>query len=1169
MNFDRFGTATSRSPIKIPEHWIEQRLAQTTPEISLEAIDQLEAEHASLVENQHICGGFPLAISYFTAGLGQIATKTETDVPATELLESLVADFRNGVTIERREKWVTDDGQAKVRVIGARWVAVLRPTTGDRTQRTLAILESVQKLPVPLGRPAFSPKFVQFFPIGNAMDEVPCDPRELESWYLESRAAREVANESERRLLLSQNRRTIQMGRIGRELAKRNLDEAVRRKRGLHTDLLKRYAPLRFMMDLLKLRSAQARQSFTATVIESRRTENASMGTGFAGFNETEPRGANLSILLVDSALDSLEKGSQIQLCSTGQRPLRPKAVIGIERLGDRVTLEVNMRAGAFAVGDQLEGVLVPRFRMWAHQKAVALLFDDGVDGHWTDLAEMLCHPSESKGADKATLPNAFFCDGDANRPSLNLLQREAVAGALATQDFYCIQGPPGTGKTAVICELVQQLTGNGERVLVASTTHVAVNEVLRRIGSAEGVRALRLTADESKAEGVERYLPSQIIDKFVERAFQQDSHAVERKNQQSRIKGGILLLDRLERCQRESASARESATGAGGAKRRAEKRLAAEKPALTLKVRVLPGEIAEMGRSVDDRRRELCRAEVEHNDTTKNASRWELMSGKLGLGEISRTNRIRSRCATSLTTDEEHLELLQRELRISKDHLKSLRATILDAEAALTRAVARQEESQTAEAECRRACERDPSLGPVSLKMPSDEKRQELLDHGERLSKHQILRHRFDELVREATRNGEDLDALREDLLSVTNLFCCTTTGIAGSPQLKDVVVDTFIVDEASRLIDSEFLIGAVRAKRWILIGDEHQLPPFVEQRDEYFIHALSALYKSDGEAVNLDGAVDELGEWWDEDEDLHRFRSGEVLKVAVALHDSGDWESVYRSAFREGIRPLQSVNTDPARQLLTSMRDHLVHSLFERVVTSCQDSKRARLIEQRRMIAPIAEIVRGPIYAGEYETPPAESTGILPLTTRTFRKPITFLDTTLHGIKAKNTLEGDGFINKFEADWIVWACEAMDRDLADEGSDAVTVSILCFYQAQASRVDARLKKLRFTRLTNITCRAIDGMQGQEADIVIVGFCRTSYAKRVGPNFGRWLQDIRRLNVACTRARRALIFVGQKALLMKLCSDNRAREFYENLDQLFTDCPSTMQEIREFKASR
>lgn len=72
--------------------------------------------------------------------------------------------------------------------------------------------------------------------------------------------------------------------------------------------------------------------------------------------------------------------------------------------------------------------------------------------------------------------------------------QREFVEKALGTEDFAFLEGPPGSGKTHAICELALQFINQGLNVLLCSTTHVAVDNVLERlVGRFEQVEAVRI----------------------------------------------------------------------------------------------------------------------------------------------------------------------------------------------------------------------------------------------------------------------------------------------------------------------------------------------------------------------------------------------------------------------------------------------------------------------------------------------------------------------------------------------------------------------------------------------------------------------------------------------------------------------------------------------------
>jgi len=94
----------------------------------------------------------------------------------------------------------------------------------------------------------------------------------------------------------------------------------------------------------------------------------------------------------------------------------------------------------------------------------------------------------------------------------LNSSQQLAVEKALHMQDYLLIQGPPGTGKTSVIAEIVKQLCGQGQRVMLAAFTNQAVDNMLRRLDSEGFSDYVRLGHDRSVHSEVQKRLLKNLL---------------------------------------------------------------------------------------------------------------------------------------------------------------------------------------------------------------------------------------------------------------------------------------------------------------------------------------------------------------------------------------------------------------------------------------------------------------------------------------------------------------------------------------------------------------------------------------------------------------------------------------------------------------------------------
>jgi serine/threonine protein kinase len=68
------------------------------------------------------------------------------------------------------------------------------------------------------------------------------------------------------------------------------------------------------------------------------------------------------------------------------------------------------------------------------------------------------------------------------------------------------------------------------------------------------------------------------------------------------------------------------------------------------------------------------------------------------------------------------------------------------------------------------------------------------------------------------------------EALLRSSHVVAATCVGLAGFPAAQDLAFDLCILDEASKAMATESLVPFVRSSRWVLVGDQQQLPPFQE---------------------------------------------------------------------------------------------------------------------------------------------------------------------------------------------------------------------------------------------------------------------------------------------------------------------------------------------------
>ena len=109
---------------------------------------------------------------------------------------------------------------------------------------------------------------------------------------------------------------------------------------------------------------------------------------------------------------------------------------------------------------------------------------------------------------------------------------------------------------------------------------------------------------------------------------------------------------------------------------------------------------------------------------------------------------------------------------------------------------------------------------------------------------------------------------------------------------------------------------------------------------------------------------------------------------------------------------------------------------------------------------------------------------------------------------------------------------------------ADGVDFGIISPYRAQVRMIRRLLKMQRFYRRLRgqVTVRTVDGFQGQERDVIVISMVRDNERGDIG-----FLGDLRRMNVAVTRARMKLIVIGNSETLSR-------HRFYNALFEHFCD---------------
>ena len=326
----------------------------------------------------------------------------------------------------------------------------------------------------------------------------------------------------------------------------------------------------------------------------------------------------------------------------------------------------------------------------------------------------------------------------------------------------------------------------------------------------------------------------------------------------------------------------------------------------------------------------------------------------------------------------------------------------------------------------------------------------------------------------------------INAQLFGEARVIACTLVGSANR-LLDGQKFGTLFIDEAAQALEAACWIPIRRASRVILAGDHCQLPPTVKS-----IAALKAgLGKTLMERIveNKPEVVTLLKMQYRMNEEIMRFSSdwfyGNMVESAP--------EVKYRSILDLDL-PMEWID----------------YSGYEVRGTRYENTSEADVSGVQANLAPRTSNLE-PRYREEFVG------------------------------------ESFGRINKAEAELTLLALEQYFEKIGKTRilNERLDVGVISPYRAQVQYLRRLLMKREYFKPFRhlITVNTVDGFQGQERDIILISLVRSNDEGQIG-----FLRDLRRMNVAITRARMKLIILGDAPTMTRHPFYRKLYEYVEGL---------------------
>ena len=319
----------------------------------------------------------------------------------------------------------------------------------------------------------------------------------------------------------------------------------------------------------------------------------------------------------------------------------------------------------------------------------------------------------------------------------------------------------------------------------------------------------------------------------------------------------------------------------------------------------------------------------------------------------------------------------------------------------------------------------------------------------------------------------------INSELFGEARVIACTLVGSAHR-LLEGMKFGTLFIDEAAQALEAACWIPMKRASRVILAGDHCQLPPTVK--------SIAALRAGLGKTL-----MERIAE--------NKPEVVTLLKIQYRMNDeimrfSSDW-------FYGG--KVESAPQIKYRSVLDY--DHPITWIDTGELSEERRVKSEEFNSSSDDVSPKIE--------GEGQ----ENSSLF----------------THHSSLYKEQFVGESFgrINKAEAELTLLTLAEYFTKISKQRvlEESIDVGIISPYRAQVQYLKKLIKKYEFFKPYRrlISVNTVDGFQGQERDVILISLVRSNDEGQIG-----FLKDLRRMNVAMTRARMKLIILGNKDTMTK-----------------------------------